>query len=104
MSLSLDARYAAPENPQDMRWVMPYAHTDVALDDPGPTAALIADVAAAYGSSPDYDDAAANRAAALVVEHDLMGTGDDGSARPGQRRGLPGFLAHRHRHGGGRPA
>ncbi|MFF8266631.1 dihydrofolate reductase family protein [Streptomyces sp. NPDC016562] len=32
MSLSLDGRYAAPDNPQDMRWVMPYAHTDVARD------------------------------------------------------------------------
>ncbi|WP_328907860.1 dihydrofolate reductase family protein [Streptomyces sp. NBC_00234] len=32
MSLSLDGRYAAPENPLDMSWVMPYAHTDVARD------------------------------------------------------------------------
>ncbi|GAA3198691.1 dihydrofolate reductase family protein [Dactylosporangium siamense] len=32
MSLSLDGRYAAPENPVDMRWVMPYAITDVARD------------------------------------------------------------------------
>ena len=32
MSLSLDGRYAAPENPVDMRWVMPYAVTDVARD------------------------------------------------------------------------
>ncbi|MET9400176.1 dihydrofolate reductase family protein [Kitasatospora sp. NPDC002965] len=32
MSLSLDGRYAAPDDPQDMRWVMPYAHTDVARD------------------------------------------------------------------------
>ncbi|WP_327003675.1 dihydrofolate reductase family protein [Dactylosporangium sp. NBC_01737] len=32
MSLSLDGRYAAPENPLDMRWVMPYAITDVARD------------------------------------------------------------------------
>ncbi|MFF2185398.1 dihydrofolate reductase family protein [Streptomyces sp. NPDC058155] len=30
MSLSLDGHYAAPENPLDMRWVMPYAHSDVA--------------------------------------------------------------------------
>ncbi|MEU6674369.1 dihydrofolate reductase family protein [Streptomyces sp. NPDC046925] len=32
MSLSLDGRYAAPDNPQDMSWVMPYAHSDVARD------------------------------------------------------------------------
>ncbi|GAA1552249.1 dihydrofolate reductase family protein [Dactylosporangium maewongense] len=32
MSLSLDGRYAAPDNPIDMRWVMPYAITDVARD------------------------------------------------------------------------
>jgi len=32
MSLSLDGHYAAPENPVDMRWVMPYALTDVARD------------------------------------------------------------------------
>ena len=32
MSLSLDGRYAAPDNPVDMRWVMPYAITDVARD------------------------------------------------------------------------
>ena len=32
MSLSLDGRYAAPDNPADMRWVMPYAVTDVARD------------------------------------------------------------------------
>ncbi len=32
MSLSLDGRYAAPENPVDMRWVMPFAVTDVARD------------------------------------------------------------------------
>jgi dihydrofolate reductase len=32
MSLSLDGRYAAPDNPIDMRWVMPYAVTDVARD------------------------------------------------------------------------
>jgi dihydrofolate reductase len=32
MSLSLDGRYAAPENPVDMRWVLPYAITDVARD------------------------------------------------------------------------
>ncbi|MEU4563154.1 dihydrofolate reductase family protein [Actinoplanes sp. NPDC023936] len=30
MSLSLDGRYAAPENPVDMSWVLPYAVTDVA--------------------------------------------------------------------------
>jgi dihydrofolate reductase len=32
MSLSLDGHYAAPDNPVDMRWVMPYAVTDVARD------------------------------------------------------------------------
>lgn len=32
ISLSLDGRYAAPDNPLDMSWVMPYAHTDVARD------------------------------------------------------------------------
>lgn len=32
MSLSLDGRYAAPDNPVDMRWVLPYAVTDVARD------------------------------------------------------------------------
>jgi dihydrofolate reductase len=32
MSLSLDGHYAKPDNPQDMSWVMPYAHTDVARD------------------------------------------------------------------------
>ncbi|QNE79649.1 riboflavin biosynthesis protein RibD (plasmid) [Streptomyces finlayi] len=32
MSLSLDGRYAKPDDPQDMGWVMPYAHTDVARD------------------------------------------------------------------------
>lgn len=32
MSLSLDGHYAAPDNPVDMRWVMPYAITDVARD------------------------------------------------------------------------
>ncbi|MEU0524640.1 dihydrofolate reductase family protein [Streptomyces niveus] len=32
MSLSLDGHYAAPENPLDMRWVMPYAQSDVARD------------------------------------------------------------------------
>lgn len=32
MALSLDGRYAAPDNPLDMSWVMPYAHTDVARD------------------------------------------------------------------------
>lgn len=32
MSLSLDGHYAAPGNPLDMSWVMPYAHTDVARD------------------------------------------------------------------------
>lgn len=30
MSLSLDGRYARPGDSQDMGWVMPYAHTDVA--------------------------------------------------------------------------
>ncbi|WP_328468489.1 dihydrofolate reductase family protein [Actinoplanes sp. NBC_00393] len=32
MSLSLDGRYAQPENPVDMSWVIPYAVTDVARD------------------------------------------------------------------------
>lgn len=32
MSLSLDGRYAAPEDPIDMSWVMPYAVTDLARD------------------------------------------------------------------------
>jgi dihydrofolate reductase len=32
MSVSLDGRYAAPDNPQDMSWVMPYAVTDVSRD------------------------------------------------------------------------
>jgi dihydrofolate reductase len=32
IALSLDGRYAAPENPVDMSWVMPYAITDVARD------------------------------------------------------------------------
>ncbi|MFI6873972.1 dihydrofolate reductase family protein [Streptomyces sp. NPDC050400] len=32
MSLSLDGHYAAPDNPVDMSWVMPYATTDVARD------------------------------------------------------------------------
>ena len=32
MSLSLDGRYAQPDNPVDMSWVMPYAMTDVARD------------------------------------------------------------------------
>ncbi|MFD5895986.1 dihydrofolate reductase family protein [Streptomyces sp. NPDC060366] len=32
MNLSLDGHYAAPENPLDMRWVMPYAQSDVARD------------------------------------------------------------------------
>ncbi|WP_328904642.1 dihydrofolate reductase family protein (plasmid) [Streptomyces sp. NBC_00441] len=32
IALSLDGRYAAPDNPQDMSWVMPYAVTDVARD------------------------------------------------------------------------
>ncbi len=32
MSLSLDGRYAGPGGPGDMRWVMPYAITDVARD------------------------------------------------------------------------
>ncbi|MFI6698712.1 dihydrofolate reductase family protein [Streptomyces sp. NPDC050509] len=32
IALSLDGRYAAPDNPQDMSWVMPYAVSDVARD------------------------------------------------------------------------
>ncbi|MFG2405551.1 dihydrofolate reductase family protein [Streptomyces brevispora] len=32
MSLSLDGHYAAPDDPLDMGWVMPYAVTDVARD------------------------------------------------------------------------
>lgn len=32
IALSLDGRYAAPSNPIDMSWVMPYAITDVARD------------------------------------------------------------------------
>jgi dihydrofolate reductase len=32
MNLSLDGHYAAPDNPVDMSWVMPYALTDVARD------------------------------------------------------------------------
>ncbi|MFJ9038101.1 dihydrofolate reductase family protein [Streptomyces sp. NPDC102406] len=32
IALSLDGRYAKPDNPQDMSWVMPYAVTDVARD------------------------------------------------------------------------
>ncbi|MCX4451496.1 dihydrofolate reductase family protein [Streptomyces sp. NPDC087866] len=32
IALSLDGRYAAPDNPLDMSWVMPYAVTDVARD------------------------------------------------------------------------
>ncbi len=32
ISLSLDGRCAAPGDSQDMSWVMPYAHTDVARD------------------------------------------------------------------------
>jgi dihydrofolate reductase len=32
IALSLDGHYAAPDNPLDMRWVMPYAVTDVARD------------------------------------------------------------------------
>jgi dihydrofolate reductase len=32
MSLSLDGRYAGPDDPNDMSWVMPYAVTDVARD------------------------------------------------------------------------
>jgi dihydrofolate reductase len=32
MSLSLDGHYAAPDNPQDMSWVLPYAVTDVGRD------------------------------------------------------------------------
>ncbi|THA34054.1 riboflavin biosynthesis protein RibD [Streptomyces sp. A1277] len=31
-ALSLDGHYAAPDNPLDMSWVMPYAVTDVARD------------------------------------------------------------------------
>jgi dihydrofolate reductase len=32
IALSLDGRYARPDNPLDMSWVMPYAVTDVARD------------------------------------------------------------------------
>jgi dihydrofolate reductase len=32
LALSLDGHYAAPDNPADMSWVMPYAVTDVARD------------------------------------------------------------------------
>ena len=32
LALSLDGRYAAPANPVDMSWVMPYAVSDVARD------------------------------------------------------------------------
>ncbi|MDO3703173.1 dihydrofolate reductase family protein [Micromonospora sp. C28SCA-DRY-2] len=32
IALSLDGHYAGPRDPQDMSWVMPYAHTDVARD------------------------------------------------------------------------
>ncbi len=32
LALSLDGHYAAPDNPLDMSWVMPYAVTDVARD------------------------------------------------------------------------
>ena len=32
IALSLDGRYAAPDNPVDMSWVVPYAITDVARD------------------------------------------------------------------------
>ncbi|WP_029136768.1 dihydrofolate reductase family protein [Nakamurella lactea] len=32
IALSLDGRYAKPDNPLDMSWVMPYAVTDVARD------------------------------------------------------------------------
>ncbi|WP_030161749.1 dihydrofolate reductase family protein [Glycomyces sp. NRRL B-16210] len=32
MNLSIDGRYADPENPVDMSWVQPYAVTDVARD------------------------------------------------------------------------
>jgi dihydrofolate reductase len=32
IALSLDGHYAAPSNPLDMSWVMPYAVTDVARD------------------------------------------------------------------------
>ncbi|WP_225821791.1 dihydrofolate reductase family protein [Streptomyces naphthomycinicus] len=32
LALSLDGRYASPDNPLDMSWVMPYAVSDVARD------------------------------------------------------------------------
>lgn len=32
IAVSLDGRYARPDDPQDMGWVMPYAVTDVARD------------------------------------------------------------------------
>ena len=32
IALSLDGHYAAPDNPIDMSWVVPYAITDVARD------------------------------------------------------------------------
>jgi len=32
LAVSLDGHYAAPENPADMSWVMPYAVSDVARD------------------------------------------------------------------------
>lgn len=32
IAVSLDGRYAEPDDPQDMGWVMPYAVTDVARD------------------------------------------------------------------------
>jgi dihydrofolate reductase len=32
ITLSLDGHYGAPDNPDDMSWVMPYAVTDVARD------------------------------------------------------------------------
>ena len=32
IALSLDGRYATPDNPIDMSWVVPYAITDVARD------------------------------------------------------------------------
>ncbi|MEU4037811.1 dihydrofolate reductase family protein [Streptomyces collinus] len=32
LALSLDGRYAAPDNPLDMSWVLPYAVSDVARD------------------------------------------------------------------------
>lgn len=45
--------------------------------EPAPTTALIVEVAAEYGTSPDYDLAAATRAANVLVEYELMDNGDD---------------------------